>query len=632
MKRKAAVVIGVNKPGSYTPLKSAVTGAEEVSDWLKGEGYQVQCLTDQTEPVTSRNVEDAISAYVTNPPTYHQLVIYFSGHGIYHARSDVWLLSGAPERTNEAINLEGAMQVARYSGIKNIVFISDACRVNPHDRPSALINGIDAFPNYSDITSISDIDYFKATCESLPAYEGEIDGKIQGFLTYALKSAYESPETEMVREVMVGDKTLIVVPNRQLKNYLQLKVNNVSSIRDGKLWQQLDIRVPSDDDIYISRVFAKKLQKETVKGVVDEYEFKFNEAAVKNDQSRLSEESLIFSVGDLAAEIIPIMLANSSRYADIKSMLRTFYSDDHPYLAKLIKQLGKVLKDKFDLDVSFLIDPIVARLFEARLPKVNVNDFKSGCGFILYGEPVDLAVCTQNESNDAKVEVQRKGEGKSKSTIIQVWNPKPAVSVAIKFANGKCSILPALAGYIGHVTYENEGVSNVSYTPHVNHRSFLSYKYEKRRIDHFRAIVALAVDCNTFTVNSDNEATQLANKIRTKKMIDPTLGLYAAYAFSQAGEENFVLGVLNEMRADLEVDLFDVQLLASREIQHPINISTVPFCPILTQSWNLMRPRGIELPKPMGELTQYLCNSLWTTFEKDATDTIINAINKGELK
>ncbi|MBI5593247.1 MAG: caspase family protein [Deltaproteobacteria bacterium] len=183
MLRKAAVIIGVDRPGDYTPLKSAASGAEEVAKRLTDQGYDVTCLTDKNGPITAQDAKKAIRNFVTQPPRYHMLVVYFSGHGEYHTRADHWLYSHAPTDTDDAINLEGAMDLAKYSGIPNVVFISDACRSLPNTLSGELVKGIDAFPNY-DVPTASKIDYFKATSESLPAFEGKVDGENQGFLTY----------------------------------------------------------------------------------------------------------------------------------------------------------------------------------------------------------------------------------------------------------------------------------------------------------------------------------------------------------------------------------------------------------------------------------------------------------------
>jgi len=62
MLKKAAVVIGVDKPGNYTPLKSAASGAEEIATWLNCEGYDVTCLTDKNGIVSAQDAKSAILA------------------------------------------------------------------------------------------------------------------------------------------------------------------------------------------------------------------------------------------------------------------------------------------------------------------------------------------------------------------------------------------------------------------------------------------------------------------------------------------------------------------------------------------------------------------------------------------
>jgi hypothetical protein len=148
-----------------------------------------------------------------------------------------------------------------------------------------------------------------------------------------------------------------------------------------------------------------------------------------------------------------------------------------------------------------------------------------------------------------------------------------------------------------------------------------------------RALIALAVDHNTFQLRSEAEAEALASQIRMVKAIDPTLGLYAAHAYSQAGKDDSIQSIREYMRDDLNVDLFDIQVLASRcKNEYLPAWPVVPFCPMLTQTWNLLRPRGIQLPSQLEEAKPYLCNSLWTTFEPEAGEAIMNAIKTGELR
>jgi hypothetical protein len=586
MPRKAAVVIGVDRPGHYSPLRSAATGAKEVAEWLVGEGYDVTCLTDETGPVTAQDAKEAIKKYVTVPPRYHMLVIYFSGHGEYHARADHWLFSHAPIETDDAINLEGAMDLAKYSGVRNVVFISDACRSLPDSRTGALVMGIDAFPNFPEITSASDIDYFKATSESLPAFEGDVDGKIQGFLTYALKSAFVSPQPKMVHELLEGGQTIKVVPNRRLKEFLQAKVNDVIATKPSVQSQMIDVNVPSADDIYLSRILGPPASVPVTKGF---------------------PLSPTLGIGDAAAGAVTRTLSHRSSPA-----------------RATVKEL--------DVDDVAYTDPQAAGMYASRLPDYAVGHFESKCGFTLHGARVVRAVCTRGAAN-ARVELLEQGNGENIAAVFRLWDVGPAVTVAVEFANGKCGILPALAGYIGHAVYEGEGLANVSFVPSSNHERYGGYEHRKEDIDRLRAMVSLAVTHNTFNVSSEREAITLAEEIRIEKAMDPTLGLYAAHAFSQARQDELVRSVLAYMRQDLGADLFDVQLLASR-VWNPAeaNMYTVPFCPILTQAWNLLRPRGRTLPAVLTRAMPYLCNSLWTTFQPAATQDIIRAIETGELQ
>ena len=589
MARKAAVVIGVDRTGNLTTLKSAANGARQVASWLRSEGFAVECLTDKDGPVKSRQVEDAISRFVTSPPRYHLLVVYFSGHGYWLARADRWLLSDAPTKTSEAINLEGAIDLARYSGIPNVVFISDACRSIPDSRAGAQVTGIDAFPNYPDLNNISKIDVFKATSEARSSYEGEIDGEYQSILTRALMSAYEEPEPHMVREVVEGAETFEVVPNRELEDYLQSKVNKILADIDINLTQNIEANVPSSDDVYISRIRGPA-------GAIA------RRGTGAGGPMGGADPSARKSIGDDAAMAIGRTLS-----------------------ARAVRRGGQK-------EVLAVSRPETEASLDRRLPGSDIDHFESQVGFVVHGAKIVNAVTTKGHRG-ATVELLEQGDGQDGSAVIRLWNVEPATSVAIQLEDGRCAILAALEGYIGHATFNSVGMSNVSYVPSSNHWRWQEYERDKEKIDRLRALVALAVEHRTFKVRSSREATSLGRKIRLAKGVDPTLGLYAAHAFSQAGKEEHVMSVLTYMSEDLSAALFDMKALASRQLgDRTWNLPVVPFCPMLTQTWNLLRPRGIELPPPLQEAGSHLCNSLWTTFQPGESDGIVLAIESGGLE
>lgn len=591
MAKKAAVVVGVDKTGNLTKLDSAAAGAEAVASWLEGESYDVECLTDKSGPVAAGDVEAAIAKFVTLPPRYKLLVVYFSGHGYWHARADRWLLSGAPTKTSDAINLDGAMDLARYSGIPNVVFISDACRSIPDSRTGAYVTGVDGFPNYSEISKTSKVDFFKATSEARSAYEGEIKGKRQSILTYALMSAYKEPKAEMIREVTEGTTHLQVVPNRELEDYLQDKVNEILETININLTQDIEVNVPSGDDVYIACVQAPV------------------PAAVRGTRRRRG-------VPRGAGDIRPARPTSAGRDA-ANAIFRTL-STPSPRRGADVR-----------LSVS---DPVTEAKLVERLPSETVDHFETMVGFSVKGAKVVKAVSTEEEI-DTSVELLAKGDGGDTPAIIRLHGVKPAVSLAVQLEDGRSAVLAALDGYIGHAIFDERGLSNVSYVPSSNHSRWSVYENKKEKLDRLRALVALAVEENSFQIRSEEEADALGGKIRMEKAIDPTLGLYAAHAFSQAGKDDTVVSVLHYMRDDLHADLFDVRALASRHMEQPWgDYRLAPFCPMLTQTWNLLRPRGINLPPVLEKVGPYLCNSLWTTFLPEVTNDIIQAIEKGELK
>jgi hypothetical protein len=115
------------------------------------------------------------------------------------------------------------------------------------------------------------------------------------------------------------------------------------------------------------------------------------------------------------------------------------------------------------------------------------------------------------------------------------------------------------------------------------------------------------------------------------KGVDPTLGLYAAYAYSDAGLPQQVCSVRGYLRDDLQADLFDIAMLAGAlsPTSHPPRV--VPFCPMLSQGWGLLRVKGVQLAPVLAPLADLRRPALWTTFEPAGMDLIEQALPTGAL-
>jgi len=598
VRKAAAVTIGVDKTGGLDPLKSAARGAREVAAWLQSEGFDVECLTDGPgTPVTASSVSTAISKFATKPATYDLLVVYFSGHGQWHTRADHWLLSGAPQNTAEAINLEGAMYTARKSGIPNVVFISDACRTIPRNDVDSLVNGVDAFPN-NGIQSPTKIDYFKATSDARPAWELPIKGTDQSVLTHAILSAFENPDPQIVKELGSDGQTIKVVPNRRLESVLQSRVDAILDGVDGDPTQDLETNVPSADDFYIARVRTAAAAP----------------AGPAPPPPRLPRRGT--SQPPLGIDGPRAVPSFEARRRQIRKVPGRAAADA---VSETLSGAG----------VGMAPTGVNRSEIDARTPDPTADHFETETGFIIRGAHVAEAAISPHAQSHLDVLSSNDPRGDA----VRITPGVAAQSVVLVLDDGRSVVLPALRGYLAHAIFDKDGLSNVSYVPSSNSARWSAYQSRREDIDRLRAVVALAVSRNTFRVRSELEAGELARRIRVDKALDPTLGLYAAYAFAQAGNDAQVRDIAGYMREDLKADLFDVAMLAGFAEGVPVFANpTVPFCPMLTQGWNLLRAYDVDLPDVLTTASRFLTNSLWSTFTIRGTTVVLDAIKSGVLR
>jgi hypothetical protein len=154
---RAAVVIGVDKVPGLPVLNAAKSGAKEVANWLESEDFNVKSLLDDGKAVTVRDVFQAVTEFV-NRSSLTYLVIYFAGHGFLKGRSELWMLSGAPDDVNEAISFPDCYTFALSCGIRNVTFIADACRLPTTDLVMGGMRGGTIFPNRPPAIFPTDVD------------------------------------------------------------------------------------------------------------------------------------------------------------------------------------------------------------------------------------------------------------------------------------------------------------------------------------------------------------------------------------------------------------------------------------------------------------------------------------------
>lgn len=552
----AAVVIGVNSAAGLPVLSAAASGARDMVKWLRNEQYEVTAFVDDTGPVKAGQIFDAIDAIVGSG-RYERLVVYFAGHGFVSQQSEFWLLSKAPHNPNEAISLTASAYLARYSTIPNVVFISDACRSRAVDLGTANIQGQNIFPSPGPIPGVPvNVDQFLATHIGDSAFEAPLSESVRdfhGIYTQALLSAFASPPANLVQAVD-GE---VVILDRDLERFLLDEVPKRASTLNITLRQIPDAIITSPDKTYLGQV----------SGVYP--------AAAPIPASPITVKDLAVKGFKSAAAGQDLQLAPDEEWAgETSGYMRTH-----------------------SIVVSSGIAP---------------DRFEGQSGFVVANSGVKSAAASEG----SKVHLSGPQAPGASMVSVDVAVGQPS-SVLIQFNDGSGTIVAGLDGFVGTIVIDQGTVISVNYTPSREGGRWAGDASDRRRLDQLRANAAAAARSGVFRFDTPEEASRLAAAIRVLKGVDPTLGLYAAYAYEQAGQLDQIRSVAEVMRGDLGVLLFDVAMLADREplVAAAGRGPVAPFCPMLSKGWNYLGVARAQIPEPAANAGKHLREALWTTFE-----------------
>ena len=195
----------------------------------------------------------------------------------------------------------------------------------------------------------------------------------------------------------------------------------------------------------------------------------------------------------------------------------------------------------------------------ARMPDARVQSFETETGFTLSGAKIRKVAVSQHPMGGGRAERAPEKVSGTDLGVIRVYPNGPAGQIAIRLADGRCLLLPFLQGYIGHIHMEPSGMAALSYVPSIYSPRSAQLGGQRPELDTLRAAATLALDERRFDAGAAARGNGLANAIRTGGIIDPVLGLYAAYAYSDASQDDLIPGLSSEIVADLAADLFDVR-------------------------------------------------------------------------
>lgn len=567
---RAAVLIGVRKTDDLPQLQAVLSGVTMIENWLQHQEISqenIKKLTDESSPVHARDIFNAINDFVKSS-TIDQLIIYFSGHGLNLGQSEYWLLSGFPNNPNEVVNLASSVELARVCNIPHVVFISDACRnaaasIHQH---SALEGATVVFPNKSSSGPFRSVDVFYATLLGRPALEildqSDQSGRFRTIYTETLVDALNGIPNSLIEfDNQIGQRVIRPWPlKKHLSRELPLRLVKLSPQKP--LNQQPDAVLSSDPDLAWLSI-------------------------VKQPQP----------------QIIPTAPVSGD-----KNLISNFQELSQDKLRSALS-----LIDTDDFMTMPVLDPIEStethsfnETFNSTLPPFGPVNFETMCGIKVR----NLAV-SEVFSNHSDLELIN---GNCQVSL----RDRRFANVLLTVENGWSVLLPALEGFITGLTFQNDELVEVSYEPSENSPRWDEFLRQHKKIRSLRSIVASSTRSGTFQLEGD-DADKIARSMQLEKGIDPSLGVYAAYAYRRQGQQDWLNQMTNFMRNDLSIVLFDIAMLDG-ELTNEItstNKSIAPDLPLLTQGWALLNAFNIQFPSTLKDLRNHVnYNSLWTIYNK----------------
>lgn len=620
--KRALVAIGVDrlkKTVEFPSLNGAARGAREMAQWGNEQGMDVTLFTDEDGGTISiSQVFNAIDEIVGSG-AYSQLVVYFSGHGVLVSpEAEVWLLSEAVGNPNEAINVGGSITAARQSGIPHLVFISDACRSLPQSLSVGMLSPGRIFSTPGGRRPRGpEIDVFYAALPGDPAYElrpGDAGRNFQGLLTKCLLGGLEGAPISVIDEVNEGGKQKHVVASRRLKNHLEIAVPDAAAAESITLNQYPDIRVESALPKYLSdlssNLFVKSLPALEALQSRSAPKRAARKPAGAGGVKRTAKKSPAKPTGPYRVPPPDV----SSFFDDSVHFSRAGKFSTRATDPSLVSP--KIFSAPFLGPSSFSGEDVELVRKIVQFGKQKYPD--SGTGFAVRGGGV-----ASIRIAGVDIDISRTAN----TTFAEFNLDWDARTVGfIRFTEGHGVVLPVVPGFTCSVLLRAGSISTVFYT---RRRGDLS-PGERERLNYRRAQVAVAARLGKFQIPK-KLANKFAAYLRRDKELDPTLGLFAAYAYAQAGNDSQVLSVMEYVQYGSSLPLFDVAMLAaqrSKKWRNSLNVA--PWMPMLTQGWMQLGDFEQVMPSVLREARKHLIPGLWTTFSSKGMD-ILEAHFLGEV-
>lgn len=273
-------------------------------------------------------------------------------------------------------------------------------------------------------------------------------------------------------------------------------------------------------------------------------------------------------------------------------------------------------------------------------------NFESRCGFKIRGSKCVNAFSRiyRTEIIEPDLEIVDHLE---KGHMVRVWTSgdqrtdiphhSPA-SVLLTFKEGTSALLPAIPNFLATLTIEKGVLTDVSYEPSSESDKWRAYGDRVGDLRRFRGVLSASANFGVLKLEGDDAAAALATRIQVTEGLDPTMSLYAAYAFHDQGNRDRIREIHSTLLQDLHFSFFDVAMLAGKmSPRQPVpdcgqpEPLIFPATPLLSSGWALLTAFGIQLPASLQRLNEHIILSPWTLFDPQGSEIIREALKAGGL-
>lgn len=549
---------------------------------------RVEVVTDEGgEEVSVHRLKQAIKK-LTQDGTVSQLLIYFAGHGINIGFSEYWLLSDAIGDPDEAVNVKGSEALARYGRVPHVLFFSDACRTAAEGVHAQAVSGSEIFRNEPGDGRSRWVDLFYATLLGKPAHEIK-DSAVSA-------ARYEALYTESLIEILSGDEPQALEPEDESTTVVRpwgLKAHVEERMLDRLAAKGLDLEIVQPPDAVITSQpvawvarFAGATRRRSTRG---------GPGPAAPASTRGGRRAT-------APRIDTLRRASSAGLEQLLSGVPSHRSRGRGGRPEALE--------------STRLSAVVERDSRSFGP----THFETGCGFKLRGARLAHALAVRST-------VETLGD-----MLVRVSPPRAGGDdLLLTLSDGRGVLLPVLPGFLGALTFEGGELAHVVYEPSEgpapeNLERWEQFRHRREELALLRALIAESARHGVFRLEGER-AFELAERIRVAKGIDPTMALYAAYAYHELHRAEVLAEMAQLLEEDLGFQLFDVALLDGR-LRDRRRQRAHPVLPLLTQGWALLNAYGARLPQKLEPLRGHLLPSLWTLYAPAGAQLLENTIRQ----